>query len=261
MYIMESQDETRRLVAQEQADEALHALLRGHLQAGDKVLDAGCGPGLVTAFMAELVGPTGQVMGTDLSAERLQEATRRSAQLAHVRFLPMDIRRMDLPDASFDYTWSQYVLEYLPDRRPALAELIRVTRPGGRVVVSEIDGFGLNNWPFSDSLRERCLLFVDALARTGFDFYVGRKLFTEFRQAGLVDVRVHAIPQYVHAGAADSRAVQDWQMRFTALEPVAAPAFPSRDAYQAFCQEYLHLLADPDTLKYAVRLVTEGRRA
>ncbi|WP_257463282.1 methyltransferase domain-containing protein [Archangium lipolyticum] len=260
MYIMESEDETRRLIVQEQSDEALQKLLRAGLRPGDRVLDAGCGPGFISGMIADLVGPTGHVTGIDINPDRLAEASRLNAQRAQTRFLKGDVRSMDLPDGAFDFTWCQFVLEYLPDRRPALAELIRVTRPGGRLVLSEIDGFGLGNWPFSPALQESCKTFIDALSQTGFDFYVGRKLFTELRQAGLVDLRVHLLPQYVVAGVADARMIQDWEIRFAALEPVVAPAFANREAYQRHCRDYLRMLMEPDTLKFAVRLVTEGRR-
>lgn len=261
MYIMESRAETQRLLEQERVDEVRQALLLTGLKPGDDVLDAGCGPGLISETLAGVVGETGQVLGIDLSEERLNEARQRCQGRPGLRFLRADVRSTGLPDAAFDYTWSQYVFQYLPQRRPALDELIRVTRPGGRVVVSEIDGFGLGNHPFPERLRESCQLFVEGLGRTGFDLFVGRKLFHEFRQAGLLEVRVHVLPQYVVAGVADARVMEDWRTRFEALAPHIIPVFGSPAAYEVHCRDYLRMLADPDTLKYAVRLVTEGRRA
>jgi len=259
-YIMESGDETRRLIEQEQADEASQVLRLTGLTAGARVLDAGCGPGGISEMLAEVVGETGQVLGIDLSEERIREARQRFQHRPTLRFQVADIHATGLPDGAFDYTWCQYVFQYLPRRRAALDELIRVTRPGGRVVVSDMDGFGLGNWPFPESLQASCKLFVEALGRSGFDLHVGRKLYTEFRQAGLVDVQVRLLPQYVIPGTASEAVLEDWRTRFRALEPFIAPAFGSPDAYAVHCAEYLRMLADPDTLKFAVRLVTDGRR-
>ncbi|MFY1827001.1 methyltransferase domain-containing protein [Myxococcus fulvus] len=261
MYLMESTEEGRRLLAQEGASDNMRTLLGSTgLVTGGRALDAGCGPGGISETMADLVGPTGQVTGVDLNEDRLREASQRNAHRPWLRFQQADIRRTGLPDASVDYVWSQYVFEYLPDRPVALAELMRVTRPGGKVVVSDIDGLGFQNWPFSDALRDGTQRIVDALATRGFDLHVGRKLFSEFREAGLVDVKVHLLPFYLVAGAADARLMRDWEVRFAALAPVAAPAFGGMESYQAHCRDFLAMLADPSGLKYAVTLVTEGTR-
>jgi ubiquinone/menaquinone biosynthesis C-methylase UbiE len=257
-YIMESAGETRRLLLQEQADDARPLLLATGLRPGDRALDAGCGPGGISQTMADIVGARGSVTGLDLSDVRLEEARKRCAHLPQVSFARGDVRRTELPAGGFDYTWSQYVLEYLPDRDAALAELIRVTRPGGRVVVSEIDGQGLANWPMSETLADGVRRFERGLAAHGFDLFVGRKLFHAFRRAGLREVRVHLAPQYVVAGGADARFLADWETRFAALAAAVTPAFGSEAAYQEFCQAYLHMLRDPDTLKYSVLVITEG---
>ena len=260
-YLMESTDETRRLLVQERTGNAREALLLSGLKPGDRVLDAGCGPGGISEVIAELVGPTGHVTGVDLSEERLAESRQINRRRSNMRFQHADVRRTGLPDASFDFTWCQFVIQYLPDRHLALQELMRVTRPGGRVVISEFDAFGLQNWPFPEDLREWCHRFVDAVLRvTGFDINVGRKIFTEMRQMGLGNVRVHLLPYYIIAGTANPEMILDWQTRFSTLEPVVAPVLGGLEAYRAMCQKYLELLADPDALKYSPLLVTEGTR-
>ncbi|WP_171420177.1 methyltransferase domain-containing protein [Corallococcus exercitus] len=260
MYLMESADESRRLLEQEQSQDTRAMLGRTGLKPGHRVLDAGCGPGGIAELMAELVGEGGHVTGVDLHEGRVAEARARNAHRPHLTFLQADVRTTGLPADAFDYAWSQYVFEYLPDRHAALAELIRVTRPGGRVVVSDIDGLGFQNWPFPEHLREGTQRIVEALATRGFDLYVGRKLFSEFRRAGLTDVRVHLMPFYLCAGAAEARLVRDWKTRFEALAPVGAAAFGGPAAYQSHCDDFLAMLQDPEGLKYAVTLVTEGTK-
>lgn len=260
MYVMESPQEAQRLLAQAQASDMGPVLQLTGLQAGARALDAGCGPGGIARLIAERVGDSGELVALDLSAERLQECSHLLQGRPNVRLLQADVRSTALPGDSFDYIWCQFVLQYLPDRHRAIAELVRLARPGGKVVLSEIDGFGLYNWPFSEPLQLGSQRMIHAMEQTGFDLYVGRKLYSELRQAGLCDVRVHLLPQYVIAGAADERHLSDWRIRFRTLEPVAAPAFGGVEPYEAWCREYLGMLADPGTLKYAVQLVTEGRK-
>jgi ubiquinone/menaquinone biosynthesis C-methylase UbiE len=257
---MESEAEARRLEAQASTLPVRHHLSMTGLSEGMRALDAGCGPGVITEVMADLVGPTGSVLALDVSPERLTEARSRCGHLGQCRFMQADVRHMGLPEASFDYTWCQFVFEYLPRPEEALEELIRVTRPGGHVVVSDMDGIGALNWPFPADLQADFQKLVAAVHATGFDMHVGRKVFHMFRRAGLQDVRVHLAPLWLVAGEADRRIVEDWTLRFNVLEAVAAPAFGGVAGYRAFCDRYLGLLGDPDTLKYSVFLMTEGRK-
>jgi SAM-dependent methyltransferase len=259
-YLMESEAEARRL-----SEQARALPVRGHMVAtglspGMKALDAGCGPGVITAVMADLVGRHGSVLGLDIHQQRIEEARAHCAPLPQCSFVQGDIRKMELASNTFDYVWCQFVIEYLAHPEGALDELIRVTRPGGRVVVADVDALGLHNWPVSPELEEGCRKFVAALTSVGLDLYVGRKMFHLFRRAGLEQVRVQLAPLWVVAGSADTRLISDWRQRFATLEPVVSSAFGGTSGYQAFCEQYLGLLSDPDALKYAVLLITEGQK-
>ncbi len=259
-YLMESQAEARRLAEQARALPVHGHLLTTGLAPGMNALDAGCGPGVTTAVMAEVVGPQGSVVGVDLHPQRLAEARAHCAPLPQCSFLQADVRKLELASDSFDYVWCQFVIEYLRDPEVALAELLRVTRQGGRLVISEVDSLGLQNWPTSPELEAGARIFTEAVAAAGFDLNMGRKVFHLFRRAGLEQIRVHLTPLWVVAGTADARLLSDWQQRFTTLEPLVAPAFGGGAAYWAFCQRYLELLSDPDALKYSVLLITEGQK-
>ncbi|PKP75126.1 MAG: dimethylmenaquinone methyltransferase [Alphaproteobacteria bacterium HGW-Alphaproteobacteria-6] len=108
------------------------------LAQGMQVLETACGSGLVTARIAEMVGQSGAVMATDLSQAMVDATTRMAAArgLAHVAAQRMDAEELDLPDAAFDSALCALGLMYVPDPARALAEMARVTRPGGRVAVT-----------------------------------------------------------------------------------------------------------------------------
>lgn len=106
------------------------------LEEGESVLETACGSGLVTLDIARAVGPSGEVLATDLSEkmmERARQATE-SAGLGNVRFERMDAGALDVPDDSFDAALCSLGLMYVTDFAAATRELARVVRPGGRVV-------------------------------------------------------------------------------------------------------------------------------
>jgi ubiquinone/menaquinone biosynthesis C-methylase UbiE len=121
---------------QAQLAEAQAALLALASPAvGEQVLDIACGTGLVSFEAARAVGPSGHVLGIDLSERMVEAAERRArdARLSNCHFSRMDAETLALPDASFDVVLCALGLMYMPDPERALREMSRVLRPGGRV--------------------------------------------------------------------------------------------------------------------------------
>lgn len=102
---------------------------------GARVLDVACGTGVVSFDAARAVGPSGHVLGIDLSGQMIDAARRRKAQLAlgNIEFARMDAEAMDVPDASFDVALCALGLMYMPDPKQVLYEMRRILRPGGRL--------------------------------------------------------------------------------------------------------------------------------
>jgi ubiquinone/menaquinone biosynthesis C-methylase UbiE len=103
---------------------------------GRHVLDVGCGPGDDTREVAELVGPSGRVVGVDRSEGMLAEARRRGGA---VEFLQGDVYALPFEDETFDRVRLKLVRMHLPELDAADDELVRVLRPGGRIAVFDLD--------------------------------------------------------------------------------------------------------------------------
>ncbi|HEX8600446.1 MAG TPA: class I SAM-dependent methyltransferase [Chloroflexia bacterium] len=108
------------------------------LRPGDHVLDVGCGTGALALRAARRVGPTGIVWGIDAAPEMIEVARGKARRRRNTaQFQVAAVERMPFPDASFDVVLNTLVMHQLPGdlRRRALAEIKRVLRPGGRVLL------------------------------------------------------------------------------------------------------------------------------
>jgi len=137
------------------------AIERTRTGPGSRVLDVGCGFGLETLRLAEVVGPTGAVTGMDSSVRFVAEAQRRAAGLGSVEFRHGDAQRLPFADAAFDVTRAERVLVYVDDPVRALDEMVRVTRPGGAIALIMPD-FGTNSVNVPDVALTRAVLAHEA---------------------------------------------------------------------------------------------------
>ncbi len=124
-------------------------------QPGERVLEVGPGTGYYTLDVAESVGATGTVEIFDIQQEMLDHTLRAAAErgIANVAATQGDASALPYDDESFDAAFLVTVLGEIPDQDAALAELRRVLRPGGRLVVGEL--FGDPHMVTSGSLRPR----------------------------------------------------------------------------------------------------------
>jgi ubiquinone/menaquinone biosynthesis C-methylase UbiE len=168
------------------------ALLRRYaLPPAPRILDGGCGTGEATWRLAEAF-PDASVLGVDVLDAHLERARGKAARLGgRVRFENRSIFGLGLPDASFDLTVCRHVLQSIPHADRAIAELVRVTRPGGRLHLVAED-YGMIHFPCRrlDPMR----IWPDVPVRfgtaTGTDMFVGRHAPAILAALGLASIAV-----------------------------------------------------------------------
>ena len=164
-------------------------LVQGALGArpGERILDVGCGPGFYAAELLDQVGPQGTVVGVDGSAQMLAVAARRCEGRPNVAFHEGDATSLPVADESFDAALCVQVLEYVAKPGVALAEMHRALRPGGRLVVWDVD-WATVSWHSTDPARmARALRAWDEHLT---DPSLPRTLTRHLRAAGFVDVGI-----------------------------------------------------------------------
>jgi arsenite methyltransferase len=113
------------------------------LEPGESVIDIGTGTGLTLPYLVAGVGPNGRVVGLDRSATMLDGAKDR-APSPPVELVEGDAMKLPFADATFDAAISTYGMTAVEEVDPAIDEMIRVVRPGGRLAIAEVH---FVNWP------------------------------------------------------------------------------------------------------------------
>ncbi len=160
------------------------------VRPGETVLDLGSGAGIDCFLAARRVGDTGRVIGVDMTPSMLARAREIASRegLANVTFRLGEIEHLPVADASIDLIVSNCVVNLSPDKPQVLREALRVLKPGGRLVVSDL----VLTRPLDASLCERAALYVDCVAGAALEGDFLRML----EEAGFVDVQILAEDRY-----------------------------------------------------------------
>jgi ubiquinone/menaquinone biosynthesis C-methylase UbiE len=164
-------------------------------QPGACVLDVGCGPGFDTVALAQVVGEVGAVVGVDHDPTMVAEADQRAAAAGvagWTQHLVASATALPLEDARFDACRSERLFQHLADPPAALAEMARVTRPGGWIVVLETDYPTLSVETEEVELERRLARFTTNRVRSG---CAARGLYGMFQRAHLLDIEIEVHPQ------------------------------------------------------------------
>ena len=200
------------------------AYLLAHLRAGMDLLDVGCGPASITADLAERVAP-GRVVGLDAAAGALEaaRATLRERGLSEqVELTCGDVMALPFEDASFDVVHAHQVLQHLADPVGALAEMRRVTRPGGIVAVRDAVYSAMTWFPEPAGMDRWRSVYMATARANGGEPDAGSRLLSWAREAGFADVSASA-STWCYATPADRAwQSQTWAQRcLTSFGPQA----------------------------------------
>ncbi|MEV0610399.1 methyltransferase domain-containing protein [Polymorphospora rubra] len=169
------------------------AYLLPHLTPGSSVLDVGCGPGTITADLAALVAP-GRVTAVEITDTALDLARSEAAARgqANIDFAVADVHDLHFPDGTFDVVHAHQVIQHVADPVRALAEMRRVTRPGGVVAARDADYAAFTWFPQVPELDQWLDLYRRAARANGAQPDAGRRLLSWARAAGFTDVTATA---------------------------------------------------------------------
>ena len=217
--------QTAEIVAQRQA--TLQSL---QLKVGERVLDAGAGPGLLSQDMARVVENQGLVHGIDTSQAMLTVAQRRCAHYEQVNFSLGDVMSLQFEDACFDAVVCTQVLLYVEKVHRALSEMYRVLKPGGRMAIVETDWRGLVLGSSLPQVTEQLIeCWVDTVPSPGLPSELEHLLLS----AGFTHVQITPIPILLTRFQAQNYAVTMCNSLASNARETAQPGIETVDQWLA----------------------------
>lgn len=258
-YIMEDPREAMRLELKVDPHAWVQKYVAGRIRAKAEVLSVGCGPGVILREVCALDRSI-RATGVDISDERVQEAKRKNRENAQANFVRGDAQAMDFASNSFDFVYSRMLMEYLKDKEGAVREMARVCKRGGTVLLQDLDGQLLWHYPEDPVVQGTVEKVVRALAATGFDPFVGRKLFSLAYKAGLKNINVQAESYHLIAGEAEPAILEQWRLKLDIAGPQLAQLLGSESEAREQSRRFLDYLRRPDTLTYSTVFTVTGEK-
>jgi SAM-dependent methyltransferase len=220
-YVIRGGQEGRnrlRIVSRALSASTLNLLTNAGIRPGSACLDVGCGGGDVTLAMAQVVRPAGTVTGVDIDATKMQLAQHDAERetLSNVRFLVLGVDQLD-HEAEYDLVYARFLLTHLRHPIDALQRMARAAKPGGVVIVEDIDHSASFSHPACPALERHVALYNQLVRLKGGDPTIGPKLPALFREVGLHELHLsHVQPAFIEGDAK--------RIHQITLENIASPA-------------------------------------
>ncbi|TFG92676.1 MAG: class I SAM-dependent methyltransferase [Syntrophobacterales bacterium] len=237
------------------------------VRPGMRVLDAGCGSGITTSILHDMVQPGGTAVGVDYSKDRIRYARERygnnNGNNNRIEFHTRDLTGEFNGIGQFDIIWVRFVLEYFRvESRDIVKNLAGLLKPGGYLCLLDLDHNCLNHYGLSPHMTE---LLHKLMARLddehNFDTYAGRKLYSYLYDLGLTDIQMDLVPHHLFYGEIDDKDVFDWtkkaEMAAAKLNGLFDDYPGGRKAFFDDCERFLH---DPRRFTYTSLILCKGRR-
>jgi ubiquinone/menaquinone biosynthesis C-methylase UbiE len=186
--------ERLRILSRVMRPTTLALLEKVGMRPGMACLEIGCGGGDLAFDMASLIAPGGRVVATDIDQTKLEIARGEAERhkLSNIEFRLADAAKDELK-AEFDLVHARFLLTHLPDPGAALTKMRGALRPGGIVVVEDIDFRGYFCHPECAALRRYVELYTETVRRRGGDANIGPRLPALLSAAGFENVRMNVV--------------------------------------------------------------------
>ena len=262
-YLMDNPEEEIRLEVKTNPEEVKKQARWCGLKPGMRVLDAGCGPGLVTSILYDMIQPGGKIVGLDYSGERIKYAIQHYGNKPGIDFRVYDLRHPIENLEPFDLIWVRFVLEY--NRKESfdiVKNLAGCLKQGGYLCLLDLDYNCLNHYELPAKMEETLFKLAKKMEQVyNFDPYSGRKLYSFLYDMGYENIRVDIVPHHLIYGNVKEADVFNWLKKAEMAAVKAKDIFESYPGgYKAFFSNFIEFFNDPRRFTYTSLLLCIGSK-
>lgn len=259
-YLMEHEQEAFRLDLKTDKETLEKQAFWAGLKPGMRVLDLGCGSGITTYFLHQLVQPHGQVVGLDSSEARIEYAHKQYGDI-NIKFICRDIFQSLEDLGTFDFIWVRFFLEYHRSKSFEIVKKItKNLKPGGILCLIDLDNNCLNIYGHSDRLHNSITGIIKYLeSNFEFDPHAGIKLYSYLYDLNYQDIKVSVETHHLFYGQISSVDFYNWKLKAEIAVKKSGYHLKEYDGnFEKFLEEYKNFLTDPRLFIYTPMISCSG---
>lgn len=258
---MENLEEALRLEIKTDPEVIRKQALWCGLKPGYRVLDAGCGPGMITSILHDMIQPDGHISGIDYSEERIRHAKDHYIQKTGIDFKVHDLRKPLKETDLFDLIWVRFVLEYNRMEGPEIVKnLTACLKPGGFLCLMDLDHNCLNHYELPPQIEQILSELTVKVAKAyNFDPYSGRKLYAYLYDLGYEDIQLDLTAHHLIYGKVKDVDAFNWIKKAEIILEKAPDNFKSYPGGpKAFVSDFFRFFNDPRRFTYTPLILCKG---
>ena len=261
-YIMEHNEEAIRLDLKTDREAVRKQSLWAGIQPGMRVADVGCGSGITTSYLHQLIQPEGEIVGIDASESRIRHASEHYTENG-ISFFCRDFYKSLQDLGRFDFIWVRFVLEYhRAQSRDIVTNLAEILNPGGMLCLIDLDHNCLNHFGLSVRLEQAMSGVMNSLEKDqDFDPYAGRKLYSFLYDLCFDDICVDLGWHHLIYGPLKEVDAYNWAKKVEVAAKNSGYRFDEyQNGYNGFQEEFRSFFSDPRRFTYTTLISCRGRK-
>jgi SAM-dependent methyltransferase len=263
-YLMENEDEAIRLEMKTDPEAVKKQAAWCGIEPGMRVLDAGCGPGITTSILHEMMQPGGTIIGLDYSEKRIDYATEYYGNDPGIDFYFHDLREPVEKYGQFDLIWVRFVLEY---QRVGSLDILKnlhdCLKPGGYLCLLDLDYNCLSHYDLPANIQVILPRLMNELdKRYNFDTYAGRKLYSYLYDHGYEDIQLNLMAHHlIYGNNINDGDVFNWMKKVEMAASLLGHAFESYPGgHDSFVREFKDFFLNPRRFTYTPLILCKGQK-
>jgi len=262
-YLMENNEEIFRLELKTSTDTVKKQAKWAGIKPGMKVADIGCGTGMTTAVLYQLVQPGGKVVGIDSSMERINYAKEHYGKEG-IEFKYFNLLEPLTIEQSFDFIWVRFLLEYYRKESFEIVKNIsKILKPGGILCLIDLDHNCLNHYELPIKLEKTLFKLMKVLElEANFDPYIGRKLYSFLYDLGFTKIKIKVEAHHLIYGKIKEKDAYNWFKKIEVVSKKIKFEFEEyEDGYRGFLKEFKEFFFNSRRFTYTPLILCSGQKS